>query len=400
MLRNLFFLSLRNLQYRPTRSWLTVIGIIIGISVVIAIFFLGAGLDKAVSGLLNRFGADLIYVIPGQLADPTSRLLGKERIRTRDVEVIKDISGVSVVLPTVESKLLTGEFKGEKKLVAIQAQPWPEMKIVFQESQGYRLENGYWPDNSSEREVIIGTKLAEKTFKNPIGVGDNIVIKGKRLKVVGIFSELGEQTHDSSLFISVKGLEALTGERFDFMAVLVKAAEGVSPDELAENIKYTLLGEKGIGDFSVLTSAKAEKIAGDIIGLIEFFLSAIASVALVVGGVGIMNSMYTSVMERTSEIGTMKAIGAKNFSILLVFVFESGLMGIFGGTIGVILGVIIAKGVEIYAVEKGFSFLAVSFSPRIIISVMIFSFLVGAISGFLPARAASKLKPVDALKYE
>lgn len=400
MLKNLFFLSYKNLQYRPTRSWLAVIGIVIGISVVIAIFFLGAGLDKAVSGLLNQFGADLIFVIPGELADPTSRLIGKERIRAKDVEAIREVSGVDLVLPTVESKLLTGKFKGEKKLVAIQAQPWPEMKIIFEESRGYKLESGGWPNLNSEREVLAGKKFADKNFKNPIGVGDNIVIKGKRLKIVGIFAEIGEQSHDSSLYISVKGLEAVSGEKFDYMTVLVRATKGTNLDELAENIKYTLSKQKGIGDFSVLTSAKAGDIAGDVIGLIEFILAAIASVALVVGGVGIMNSMYTSVLERTPEIGTMKALGAKNKYILLVFVFESGLMGAFGGAVGVILGAIIAKSVELYAAGKGFSFLAVSFSPKIIILVMLFSFFVGILSGFLPARAASRLKPIDALKYE
>jgi len=129
-------------------------------------------------------------------------------------------------------------------------------------------------------------------------------------------------------------------------------------------------------------------------------LIGIATISLLVGGIGIMNTMYTAVLERTREIGIMKAVGAKNQDIMLIFLLESGTLGLIGGTIGVVLGIGLAKGVEIMAEYGGFGLLKASMSPSLILGALAFSFVVGSISGLLPARRASQLQPVEALRYE
>ena len=141
-------------------------------------------------------------------------------------------------------------------------------------------------------------------------------------------------------------------------------------------------------------------IVGSIMGLIQVVIFGFASIAIVVGGIGIMNTMYTSVHERIREIGIMKAVGAKNKTIILIFLIESGIFGLAGGLGGIVLGLGLAKIVEIYCQTQNLFLLKASITPQLVLFGLAFSFLVGCISGFLPARSAAKLKPVEALRYE
>ncbi|MCX6722408.1 MAG: FtsX-like permease family protein, partial [Candidatus Staskawiczbacteria bacterium] len=151
---------------------------------------------------------------------------------------------------------------------------------------------------------------------------------------------------------------------------------------------------------TVLTSEKIISIVGNILGLIQAVIVGFASIAIVVGGVGIMNTMYTSVSERTKEIGIMKAIGAKNRTIVTIFLIESGIFGMLGGIGGTLMGLIFAKAIETYFQIHPLFYIKADVSPGLILFSLAFSFTIGCISGYFPARAASKLKPVDALRYE
>ncbi|MEK6820731.1 MAG: FtsX-like permease family protein, partial [Nanoarchaeota archaeon] len=161
-------------------------------------------------------------------------------------------------------------------------------------------------------------------------------------------------------------------------------------------------GEKeGQETFSVQTSSQLLESFNSIFAVVQAVFVGIAAISLIVGGIGIMNTMYTAVLERTKEIGTMKAVGAKNSDILLIFLFESGLLGLVGGAIGIGLGIGIGKAVEIIAQQQlGTPFLRASFSLTLILGALLFSFVVGSVSGVLPALQASRLKPADALRYE
>lgn len=139
---------------------------------------------------------------------------------------------------------------------------------------------------------------------------------------------------------------------------------------------------------------------GNIIGMIQAVVFGLASIAILVGGIGIMNTMYTSVRERIREIGVMKAVGAQNRTIRLIFLFEAGIVGLIGGIGGVVLGIGLAKGVELYFQIHPVFLLKASASPWLILFGLFFSFAIGCLSGYLPARSAAKLNPVDALRYE
>ncbi len=186
--------------------------------------------------------------------------------------------------------------------------------------------------------------------------------------------------------------------------IIAKVQDGFDPEEVANEIikrlRQSREEKEGQETFDVQTSEQILETFGNIFGIVQAVLVGIAAISLLVGGIGIMNTMYTSVLERTKEIGVMKAIGAKNSDILYIFLFESGSLGLVGGIIGVIFGAGLSKGVEYIAMNSlGTNLLQASLTPQLIFGALIFSFLIGTLSGILPAMNAAKLKPVDALRY-
>jgi len=188
---------------------------------------------------------------------------------------------------------------------------------------------------------------------------------------------------------------------------MVKVRDGSEVNKVAEDIKENLSETRkrrigtDVADFSVITSEKMGDIAGNILAVIQFVIIAFAVIAIVVGGIGITNTMFTSVRERTREIGIMKAIGAKNSAVLSIFLIEAGIIGIVGGVGGTILGAGLAKVIEMYGQVHPMFYFSASITPGLIIFGLTFSFLVGCLAGFFPARQAAKLKPVEALRrYE
>ena len=188
----------------------------------------------------------------------------------------------------------------------------------------------------------------------------------------------------------------------------LKIKSGYSPDNVAESLRINLnenrkriIGQKeSSSSYTILTSEKITNIVGNIMGVIQAVIIGFASIAIVVSGIGIMNTMYTSVSERTKEIGIMKAIGAKNRTIATIFLIESGIFGMLGGIGGTLLGMLFAKTIEIYFQIHPLFYLKADVSPGLILFSIAFSFLVGCVSGYFPARTAAKMKPVDALRYE
>jgi putative ABC transport system permease protein len=186
---------------------------------------------------------------------------------------------------------------------------------------------------------------------------------------------------------------------------VVQLAKGLIPSEERPTIEKALRQSRGVSkgheDFKVSTSEQLLESFNTIFNVVQVIIIGIAAISLIVGAVGIMNTMYTAVLERTKEIGIMKAIGAKNSEIMVLFLIESGLLGLVGGVIGVILGYIMGKAAEVIANQMlGSSLLKLYFPPELIIGALLFSFVIGALSGMVPARQASHLRPVDALRYE
>ena len=218
-------------------------------------------------------------------------------------------------------------------------------------------------------------------------------------KIVGIFKEIGNQQDDNQINIPLESARKVFDEpiRVDTIIAQVKSTNDISI--LQKKIEKELERKRDDTNFQVLTASQILEQINQVLGVIQIFLVGIAAISLIVGAIGIMNSMYTSVLERTKDIGIMKAIGARNSDILKIFLIESGLIGLVGGIIGSILGTAMALIIGIFSKNSGF-LITIKIEPLVLLFGLLFAFFVGVISGILPAIQASKLKPVDALRYE
>jgi len=402
MFKEYFKISAKSLRTRPLRSWLTILGIVIGVFLIVSIVSLGEGIKATISKQLKMMGGDLILVMPGDISNMITSMMGNLKLSNEDLKAIEKAEGVAVVVPT-KYKAEMMRYEGEKKLVFLYGLPFKHLD-VFEAEMGWSLKEGRWPI-AGKREILVGSLVTAELFPK-MKVDTDAVISGKNFKVVGVLKSLGSKQDDQQVGMDMDIFEQITGEREGASFAMVTIKEGYSADQVAENIKKKLeetrKRRKGedLAPFSVLTSEKVTGIVGNIMGLIQAGIFAFASIGIVVGGIGIMNTMYTSVHERTREIGIMKAIGAKNSVIAYLFLIESGIIGLVGGVGGTVIGLLLAKVLEFYGRIHPIFYIEATISPFIILFGLGFSFIVGCLAGFLPARRAAGLKPVDALRYE
>jgi len=254
---------------------------------------------------------------------------------------------------------------------------------------------------------MIGASIADKNtngFDKDLKVGSRIKIQDKSFEVVGVLEKSSSFQMNLVIFMPEKEMKDLLeiGDEYDTIVAQIKS--GYDIEKVAENIKTKMRKDRDLkkgdeDDFSVQTPVQALSTVNTILTIINVIVIGIASIALVVGGIGIANTMYTSVLERMKEIGTMKAIGARNSDVLTLFLLESGLLGLVGGLIGATLGLLIAFGVSgIANAAFGSVILKLNINYFLLLGAVFFSFFVGVSSGLLPALQAAKLRPVEALR--
>ncbi len=406
-IKEYFYIAVRNIRTRRLRSFLTVLGIVIGVFLIISLLSLSEGLKTTINQQLQAMGGEMVIVMPGGEGDIlTSMMFGGAKLEKQDIEAIKKAEGVDMVLGYSFTGTVA-RYKDESKQIAMCGyEPWKEGLDILSVFQGWSLAEGRWP--SKRNQILIGQYIANEIFSKKIRAGSEIVIKGKKFEVAGILNSLGSQQDDSMVYMDMKVYQDLTGEKRGTAAyAIVKLEEGADENAVKTNIEASLEKTRkrragtDVADFSVITSEKMGELVGTILGIIQIVIIGFASIAILVGGIGITNSMFTSVRERTKEIGIMKAIGAKNSAILTIFLIEAGIVGILGGVGGVLLGSILAKAINYYGQINPTFYFTTTISPWMVIFALIFSFSIGCLAGFLPARAAAKLKPVEALRsYE
>ncbi|MBI2542193.1 ABC transporter permease [Candidatus Woesearchaeota archaeon] len=395
--------ALQNFRKRKLRSGLTILSILIGITAIFALLSFGIGIKQYVNQLAEESGGNKLFVQARGVGAPGTDenfFLSKD-----DVDFMGKMKGVDELVG-MYFKVAEIKYNDQKRFYFVSGMDTSKIDFI-EETFSIKIIKGRQLKKGDDDKATLGYnyQFDDKIFRNAVNVGDKVELNGRRFEVIGFYEEVGNPQDDTNIYVTGEAFESLypnSKDKFGF--VMISSQKGVKPSELASRLEERLRKfkgqEGGKENFFVQTFEDALATFTTIINVINGMLVLIALVSLVVAFVNIMNTMYTAILERTKEIGVMKAIGARNNDILLIFVVEAGLIGLIGGILGVLLGYFISSIGGSIAAASGFALLKPAYPLALIIGCLVFSLLVGAAAGFLPARRASKLKPVDALRYE
>ncbi|MBD3361709.1 FtsX-like permease family protein [Candidatus Woesearchaeota archaeon] len=393
--------ALKSFKSRKLRTFLTMLGIFVGIAAVVSLVSLGQGLQKAITEQFESLGANKLMITPkgGFYGMGSSVVLDKD-----DLKVVKHARGIRNAGGFV-SKVASVEFGDERKYTWVSGLPQDDSKEIISDISSFKIAEGRDLKKGDDYRVLAGSLIAKGDFfDKKVRVGDKIKVENKKFEIVGILEPIGNPQDDSSFIATLDSAVNLFGGKEKYATIMAAVVEGEEPSKVAESLKRTLRRHRGVDegeeDFSIQTFEEVLDSFSSIFLIVQSVLIGIAGISLLVGGIGIMNTMYTSVFQRTNEIGTMKAIGARNSDILKIFLIESGFLGMVGGAVGILIGVIIGKAVEFGAAQSGLDIFKASFPWYLILGSLAFSFIVGSVAGVFPALQASKLKPIEALRYE
>ena len=386
------------------RSSLTILGIVIGIGSVIGMISIGSGSKTNIESRLQSMGTNMIYVMPGMQTNfsPVSQGRGTAQSLTiDDVKAIEEIPYVSDVSPIATRRFQVISKSSNTNTQIIGVYP------AYANIQNIKLEYGsFFTDDDLKRAskvAILGSLTRDDLFgegTNP--VGNTIKINGVIFKVVGVMEAKGGAlsiVDDQVLVPYTTAQRFLTGTSKYVLAIYVRAQSDQLINAAKAAITDLLLQRHRISDpldadFSIITQEDILETASSITDTMNILLTSIAAISLLVGGIGIMNMMMTTVNERIREIGLRKAIGAKNREISLQFLMESIILSLIGGIIGIIFGWLLSYGVKIFA----------DLPTQITLSSILLacgvSSLIGIVFGYWPAKKAAALNPIDALRYE
>jgi putative ABC transport system permease protein len=404
MISDYLKLSLEGLKKRGLRSWLTMLGIFIGIAAVVSLISLGQGLELAVGEQFQALGADRITVQAKGLGfGPPGQSVANPLTKT-DLQTVQRTQGVKEAAARMIEQVIVQNGEVARPLYIASIPDNSDERNLVLKLLNNEIELGRELQSSDQKKVVVGYNFYDRELIGKIiRPRDKILIQGVEFEVVGVYKRAGSFQTDGAIVMNEKDLRELLNKPNDYSAILAVASNIDEMDETVDRVARNLRKERGVElgreDFEVQTSQQTLESISIILTAITIVIVGIAGISLVVGGIGIMNTMYTSVLERTKEIGIMKAIGAKNSNIFTLFFIESGLLGMAGGIIGIILGILLAKAVEIIGtVAIGTNLLKANFTIELLLGALLFSFIIGTLAGTLPARGAAKLKPVDALR--
>jgi putative ABC transport system permease protein len=385
-------LSLRALKAHKIRSFLTMLGVIIGVFAVSSLVSLGVGIQNYINQQFDELGSNLIFVVPGTVdftRDP-SESYSKNKLEQKHIDLINVyaadyISNITPNLRIAENVV----YKNKNYLASVQGSNYLAPDIYNVE-----LKEGRFFTRAEERAkakvAIIGPLVAKELFPNQNPIGNKIRIGNGFYEVIGVAKEKGRD-FDQQVEVPYTSLIETSGLRF-YSAIVIKAKNTEEIELTMRQVELALLRDLKEDDFSIMSQEDILSSIQNILGVLTIGLGAIAGISLLVGGIGIMNIMLVSVTERIKEIGLRKAVGATSFNIALQFLFESVILSVLGGLIGLFFGWLTTVIVSPY------------FPAQIpfwgVILAFGFSVLVGVVFGTYPAIMASKKDPIEALRYE
>lgn len=403
MLQDSFRYAAKSLRHRRLRSWLTVIGVFIGIAAVVALISLGQGLEQAIVSEFSSLGTDRLTISARGGFGPPG-LGAANPLDDSDLRVVQRSQYVQeaagrIIRPT--------SLTFNDQTISVFIATFPEdrnERAVIERFFNPEILDGRFLEPGEIGSVVIGTNIADNArIGREIEVGRNILLENETFRVRGILESRGNPQSDNAIFVNEQDARNVLNLPSEYSVIVAQATSNQEVTLARESIEHNLRRHRGVAerqeDFSVQTPEDLLNTFQNILGIVTGVLVGIALISLFVGGVGIMNTMYTAVVERKKEIGIMKAVGATNERILSLFLIESGLIGLIGALLGVLAGAGFAKAVELIAAQAlGPSVLVASTPWWLIAGALAFGFIVGTLSGVWPARRAARLPPVEALQ--
>jgi putative ABC transport system permease protein len=407
--------AIQTILSHKARTVLALLGVVIGVFSVVVVMTLGDGVKSFVLGQVESFGGNVIQVevkIPSTSAvssdNASSRAQGTQitTLIVDDKEAIKELPNiVSAYAGTIGQERATYGSLGKRILLfgASHEVPLVDQKIIVAEGRFYSEDEA----RNSARVVVLGSGVKEIFFGTGDALGESITMKGEKYRVVGVLESRGSAGFfdlDSLAYIPVETLQKkILGVDYVQM-ISVQVADMKKEEQTVADIVGLLRKRHDItnpdkDDFSVTSTKQVQETVNEVLSSLTILLLALTSITLVVGGVGIMNVMYVSVAERTSEIGLRKALGATSQMVLIQFLLEALIITLLGGLIGILLGILATFALGAVFESLGFVF-TLSFSWSTLALGAGFSLLVGLIFGLAPAYRAAKLSPMEALRKE